>query len=320
VLRTWASFPSEFFPCVRSLRPPLPAFAVLSCYSWAPLGTVTPLGEAIPSRSSRRLLSSAHMCLSVIISTVGLVTGLSFHSGNLRMTIQVFRALLPELQSHYLFDDEMVHHKLVVGRVYNAADAERINRAYLAKKAELTKLNSDIGDGYKYVFLHERPYRFDALVRIAKRLSSSDYWKLVSGVWTDSENIRQRFAAWKRLWTAPVPDKDQCMDAAERTQLEQIPLTFDVWRGIGFRGRAGLSWTIDRDIAVRFAYRFSATHARLLHGHVRREDVHAFFIGRKESEIVASEVKVFKVEKLPAPLSEAQRTKKRVGAITASTG
>ena len=155
------------------------------------------------------------------------------------------------------------------------------------------------------MFLHERPYRCDALADIDKRLSSSDYWELVGNVWIDSENIRQHYAVWKRIWTAPIPDKEKCMDTTERARLARMPLAFDVWRGIGFRGRTGLSWTLDRDKAVWFARRFSEFSvgaARLFHGNVKRQDVHAFFSGGNESEIVASEVKVLKLEKLPPPV------------------
>src|ERR1700730_7082292 len=117
------------------------------------------------------------------------------------------------------------------------------------------------------------------LADIDKRLSSSDYWELVGNVWIDSENIRQHYAVWKRIWTAPIPDKEKCMDTTERARLARMPLAFDVWRGIGFRGRTGLSWTRDRDKAVWFARRFSEFSvgaARLFHGNVKRQDVHAF--------------------------------------------
>src|ERR1700737_4874751 len=98
----------------------------------------------------------------------------------------------------------------------------------------------------------------------------------------------------KNAWTQrSVPDSREC------------PSRSMFWRGIAFRGRTGLSWTLDRDKAVWFARRFSEFSvgaARLFHGNVKRQDGHAFFSGGNESEIVASEVKVLKLEKLPPPV------------------
>jgi hypothetical protein len=217
------------------------------------------------------------------------------------MNTDALETLLPELRSSYVFDRAMVHHKLVIEHLDTAEDAARINRICLEKKAHLAELKSDIGDGYTYVFLHERPYRFKALASIAKRLSYSNYWELVRDVWIDSENIHRHYTAWKQIWAASIPQKERCMDATECAQLARMPLAFDVWRGVGFRGRVGLSWTLDRDKAVWFARRFEslAGKARIFHGKVKRHDVHAFFTGREEAEIVASEVKVLRLEKLP---------------------
>ena len=84
----------------------------------------------------------------------------------------------------------------------------------------------------------------------------------------------------------------------EQASLKGMPSLFPVWRGVGFRGRTqGLSWTVDRDKAVWFAQPFDHGRGKLIHGEVRRRDVHAFFQG-DESEIVASEVKIFNIETL----------------------
>ena len=110
-----------------------------------------------------------------------------------------------------------------------------------------------------------------------------------------------------------VPEKHNAMDEKERAKLKS---TFDVWRGLGsppFR-LSGLSWTTDKDQALWFARRYQCEHGpgRLLHGRVKRRDVHAYLegrmraylAGRSESEIVAANVKVLKIEKVPAVTEE----------------
>jgi hypothetical protein len=55
---------------------------------------------------------------------------------------------------------------------------------------------------------------------------------------------------------------------------------------------------LDRDKAVWFAQRFDLPESKLIHAEVKRQNVHAFFQGRQESEIIASDVEVLKIEKL----------------------
>jgi hypothetical protein len=45
------------------------------------------------------------------------------------------------------------------------------------------------GDWCTYIWLHERPYRVEALQDIAFNLRGREYWEMVSHVWSDSENI-----------------------------------------------------------------------------------------------------------------------------------
>ena len=198
-------------------------------------------------------------------------------------------------------DDGLLHHPIIVEMISHCDEANRANDRYRSKNERLMELRTDPGDGREYVFLHERPYRVGALQRIGSQLKNAiHYWKLVGEVWTDSENIRQHFAGWQRVWSASRPHKQECMSLEEQVSLEGMPALFQVWRGVGFRGRVqGLSWTVDRDKAVWFAQRFGhGRHSKLIHAEVRRRDVHAFFQVRGESEIVASDVRTLKIETL----------------------
>jgi hypothetical protein len=212
----------------------------------------------------------------------------------------IIEALVPELRPHWFADERLLHHPLVVASVSNCEDASRANGLYQRKKQCLRDLKVNLGDGQEYVFLHERPYRFDALNRIVRHLSPADYWRLVGAVWIDSENIRQHFAGWQRLWSAPTVLKHECMTSEERAVLEAMSSSFPIWRGLGFRGRVrGLSWTLDRDKAIWFAQRYgSPGSGKLIHAEVEWHNVHAFFQGRRESEIIASYVEVLKIETL----------------------
>jgi hypothetical protein len=111
---------------------------------------------------------------------------------------------------------------------------------------------------------------------------------------------QEHFADWQRLWSAPKTNKHLCMTPKERASLEGMSSSFPVWRGVGFRGRIkGLSWTLDREKAVWFARRFRHRGSgKLIHAQIERDNVHAFFQGRREAEVVASDVEVLKIENL----------------------
>jgi hypothetical protein len=208
-------------------------------------------------------------------------------------------ALLPELRRRF-WEDGRLHHPLIIEEILNCEGANRANERYLQKMERLRELRTDPGDGSKYVWLHERAYRFGALRRIGPRLKeATHYWSLVGEVWTDGESIHKHFVGWQRVWSDPRPHKRECMTPEEQAALEGMPASFPVWRGVGLRGRVqGLSWTTDYEKAAWFARRFDQGRGRLIHGEVRRRDVHAFFQSRDESEIVTSDVRVFKVERL----------------------
>lgn len=169
------------------------------------------------------------------------------------------------------------------------------NWRYVQKKAALHEALAK-GRWHTAVFLHERPYRAEALLRIATErgddIDDATYWELVGSVWVDSENIWQNRQEWDVLLHG-LREKDEAqhmMDDEEREFLAQLPEQIKVYRGaVDQVNDDGLSWTLDEAKATWFARRFDREHlgeAVVVHGWVAKEDVLAYFGGRGESEIV----------------------------------
>jgi hypothetical protein len=199
--------------------------------------------------------------------------------------------LVPHLTTGSL--GPMLHHPLVINVIHHDMQNGFTNKQYLAKKAAVEEAE-DEGNWSRYIFMHERPYRFDALMQAAKQGLARDpkqYWDMVGSVWVDSENIHESFSAWHRLWSAPMPGRENCMNEDEQAALAALPDTITVYRGVGHAAaRRGLSWTTDKARAEWFANRFSGHRGRRPHvyqGTVAKKDVLAHFLGRNESEIVA---------------------------------
>lgn len=185
----------------------------------------------------------------------------------------------------------VLHHPLIISIMFGPALHALTNAQFRAKKAKLAERVAK-KDHAGFVFLHERPYRLDALEASLDQIGAikpRKFWKLVAAVWTDSENICEGLPVWRKLWSLDVPEREAAMTAKERAALSALPDVFEVYRGVNDRrGRAGLSWTIDRQKALWFANRWDDGRKtpEVISGTVSKSDVLAHFTGRNEKEIV----------------------------------
>lgn len=161
------------------------------------------------------------------------------------------------------------------------------NLRYLHKK-QAAKDALEASNYHRYVFLHERPYRFEAFIKIHKMLRRPTYWKLLRGVWDDSENIWQHRASWKRLLTDNDCLRGLLMSRAERAFLKSLPQQIQVYRGQKKKHHRGMSWTLYREKAEWFAARLKrkTETAIILEGIADKYDVIAYLEGRGEDEII----------------------------------
>jgi hypothetical protein len=192
---------------------------------------------------------------------------------------------------------QMIHHPLIIEIAYNPKMNAFINARYRHKLAAIESAKA-AGQFYSIIFMHERPYRLEALKSLAPQMSDAEYWNCVGGVWVDSENIWQNLNEWRNVWESKRSAKFNCMDEEEREVFAALPNTIKVYRGVHGKGcnmplyrRNGLSWTTSYDTAEWFSKRHKETRQKILMGTVDKKDVHAYFSGRNENEIVASNVK-----------------------------
>lgn len=130
----------------------------------------------------------------------------------------------------------------------------------LAYKRERIIKHSEAGDWSTVIFLHERPYRLDALIEyVTGRYEDGtpgpadcvpEHWDLIADVWVDSENIEQKIDDWRALFN----DGEGLWlgTAEERAAFDALPDPIPAWRG----GTVGdWSWTTERKTAAFFAGR-----------------------------------------------------------------
>ena len=138
----------------------------------------------------------------------------------------------------------------------------------------------------KVVYLHERPYRIQAFLDVMESMEDADYWKLLSSIWTDTENSWQNFEMWNALLRSQRPERHNLMDEEELNHLASLPDEVVVYRGcIEGVNENGLSWTLDKTKAEFFANRFSK-NGIVLEKTINKDEIVAVFLGRNESEVI----------------------------------
>lgn len=163
------------------------------------------------------------------------------------------------------------------------------NRAYAAKTRALERALEE-KDWHSYVWLHERPYRFDALTTLITEHdipSDDDMWKLVRDVWIDSENVWQHFDEWCELLSNE--DSMLMMTTDELAEWNALDAIVPVYRGAKLEiNEEGLSYTLSKERAEWFARRFANEDepAVVIRASVPQHKIIALMHGRGEEEVL----------------------------------
>jgi hypothetical protein len=164
-------------------------------------------------------------------------------------------------------------------------DSGRANAYYAQKVKDSTSALQD-GRYSSFVYLHERPYRLDAFIQIADKLTDTEYWKLLGSIWTDTENQWQNLDKWDELLHSDRPQRQYLMNEEEDQLLRSLPAEVVVYRGCQKgQNETGLSWSLKRDKAEFFANRLGK-RGIVLQRTISREQIVALFMGRNEWEVV----------------------------------
>jgi len=164
------------------------------------------------------------------------------------------------------------------------------NAYYEQKSKAVEKAIAD--KNYKqFVWLFERPYRLEAFIKIADKLSDTDYWKLLSDIWIDTENQYAYLKEWKKLLASKRSNRHYMMDEEEDNILRSLPEEVTIYRGCqkGIN-EDGLSWSLDKSKAEFFANRFGKKGI-ILERTISKNDIVAVLVGRGESEVIWEETK-----------------------------
>jgi hypothetical protein len=158
--------------------------------------------------------------------------------------------------------------------------------AFFEQKTKAVEKAIEDKDYKQFVWLFERPYRVEAFIKIADKLSDTDYWKLLSDVWIDTENQYAYLKEWKKLLASKRSSRHYMMTEEEDNILRSLSQEVTVYRGCqkGIN-EDGLSWTLDKSKAQFFANRFGKKGI-ILERTVSKNNIVAVLTGRGEAEVI----------------------------------
>jgi hypothetical protein len=180
----------------------------------------------------------------------------------------------------------MLRHPLVFGVPY-MEEMNSLYNAQLKQKKEYAQKALENKDWNQYLYIHERPYRFNKFIEIKNLMSDKEYWHNLGSIWSDSENIWQYGNIIKDLLTSERKQKEQFMNKAERDFFKKLPEKFIIYRGHQKLNRKGYSWSLSYWHACWFAQRFESVKHGILQATVSKKDIIGVLLRRGEYEIVA---------------------------------
>lgn len=142
--------------------------------------------------------------------------------------------------------------------------------------------------------------RLGAILDMVGKLAMDEWLKVLGEEWSTCDNIAAYYSALKKVLPKNGPVREM-MDDNECLAFSALPETLTVYRGCGPRNRKGASWTLERDVAVKFPFfsRYEVESPLLISATVEKSNVLAFKQGRNESEIITFSAVPFAVEPIP---------------------
>jgi hypothetical protein len=147
------------------------------------------------------------------------------------------------------------------------------------------------GDWKEAIFAHTPCHRLAALEKYAQDLGDERYWQLVAFVWVeDGSPTAARSQRWLRVLESPRPGRAVMMTDGERSKLGRQSADVRVLRGFHYEGgECGLSWTLCRDVATRFARQGEKRGTQMVaEGHIDRDSIIALLHRVEEAEVIAN--------------------------------
>lgn len=163
-------------------------------------------------------------------------------------------------------------------------DENLYNKPYRVRR-ELAQKYLEEENFDSFIFIHERPFRLEALIEVLFSIKKEDLFRIVEYVWTDSEGPCVNLEVWKYIF-------NYCEELGVLEDSKRdLPEKFTIYRGTraGIED-IGISWTLDASVAKMFSERFYTKRTNkqpiVKVREVKKEDIFLFTDARGEKEVI----------------------------------
>lgn len=198
----------------------------------------------------------------------------------LKLDIDASGAFSPVIIQHPFYDSAF---QMVEGNFVNILEGDYKEKA----DACLEKRFESLG-AVNFIEMITKPYRLVFFMYIKDYLNTEDYNNMLRYAYTSTEFPNNDINVSRRdlLSMFKKTNKEWIMTEEENKRYLELPDIIKVYRGYSKKhGKInGLSWTLDRNIGMRFAKRFDEEKTMLAYGTIHKKDVLAYF--EDEEEII----------------------------------
>lgn len=188
-------------------------------------------------------------------------------------------------------NEKYIHHPLLVTRTYFSDLNAQYNRVFRLRRKSLAAAHES--KNWKVaVSIHERPFRMSAFVSYADEMGDEEYWSTIRDLWLDPRVHMSGRDRWPALLASKRSGREHLMLGPDMDLYDSLVDPVRVYRGTSETRKPGISWTLDQDVAHRYARKAAASDREtkmVLIGEVYKCDIIATFA--RDSEILSNAVR-----------------------------
>lgn len=169
--------------------------------------------------------------------------------------------------------------------------------SYHDLRSEMGKIKMALGDGERFDFeamllIAGSEDRLWYFYKNSHLLDDKEYWSNLRSAYQDHGDIRVMLFTVQSLFTSQRVKRKFLMNHYERRYLNELPNEIQIFRGMSIEEfnskNFGISWTLRKEVAEKFKKRkrHGETEKVIHQITVDRDEVIAYFAGRKEFEII----------------------------------
>lgn len=134
--------------------------------------------------------------------------------------------------------------------------------------------------------------KMHALSYLRGSMDFPDWLTLLGDLWCSSDNVglyKSEILEFIKEWMDdPFTVIPELMSAGEKAAFADLPKQITIYRGCGPQNKCGMSWTLRREIAIRFPFhiRYGTDRPMLLTASINKSRAAALKLERNEHEVI----------------------------------